>query len=101
MARSAKLDNIRAAVVERPDLFVAHAQPPRRVTVVRGWGDHRRLDVTAGELSGFHVTTVAGGTSAALPRALLSLRMWTARLYRRALSDTPASTAHRRIRSRC
>jgi hypothetical protein len=45
------------------------------VTVTRGWGDYRRLDVPEGELSGFHMASTAGGTKAALPRPTLAAYM--------------------------
>lgn len=45
------------------------------ITVVRGWGDGRTLDVEAEQLNGFHITTYAGGTLGRLPRPTLAAYM--------------------------
>ncbi len=42
------------------------------VVVARGWGDWRRIEVPLDALSGWHVTSSAGGTKAPLPRPTLA-----------------------------
>jgi hypothetical protein len=45
------------------------------VTVTRNWGDWRKLAVPEEALSGFHITSTAGGTKARLPRPSLAAYM--------------------------
>jgi len=42
------------------------------VIVTRGWGDHQKLAIDEAALSGIHMTDVAGGTNAKLPRPALA-----------------------------
>jgi hypothetical protein len=45
------------------------------VTVTRGWGDWRKLDVDEDALSDFHIATGQGGHRAPLPRPMLAAFM--------------------------
>jgi hypothetical protein len=42
------------------------------VVISRGWADWRKAQVPVAEVSGLHVTRVAGGTRAPLPRPVLA-----------------------------
>jgi hypothetical protein len=46
--------------------------PESLVCIRRGWFDYRSVDVPFSALTGWHMTTDAGGTHARLPRATLA-----------------------------